>query len=100
MTTTTLPDILIGTDTTYEPPYRILVHNDDITPFDFVIRVLRTIFGLSPELAEHVTWTAHVRGVALVMVRPRAEAERLVAKAHIAARLERFPLTFSIEPEA
>ncbi len=99
MTTTTVPDILVVSDTTHEPPYRILVHNDNITPFDFVITVLRTIFGLSSELAEHITWTAHTRGVALVMVRPRQEAQRLVAKAHMAARLERFPLTFSLEPE-
>jgi len=43
--------------------------------------------------------TAHIKGIALVMVRPKSEAEKLVQKAHLAARLEGFPLTFSTESE-
>ncbi len=83
----------------YESRYRILIHNDDVTPFPFVMTVLRSVFKLSREIADHVTLTAHIQGIALVMVRPKAEAEMLVKKAHLAARLEGFPLTFSIEPE-
>lgn len=83
----------------YESRYRILIHNDDVTPFPFVMTVLRSVFKLSREIADHVTLTAHIQGIALVMVRPKAEAETLVKKAHLAARLEGFPLTFSIEPE-
>jgi ATP-dependent Clp protease adapter protein ClpS len=41
-----------------------------------------------------------MKGIALVTVLPRPEAERLVARAHMAARLEGFPLAFSTEPEA
>ena len=101
MATDTLPEIIEITDveSEYEPRYRILIHNDALTPFDFVIMMLRNVFKLSREIAEHVTLTAHVKGVALVMVRPRSEAETLVKKAHLAARLEGFPLTFSIEPQ-
>lgn len=86
-------------DSKHESRYRILIHNDDITPFFFVMTVLRNIFKLSREIAEHVTLTAHIQGIALVMVRPKAEAVNLVKKAHMAARLEGFPLTFSIEPD-
>lgn len=100
MATETTPQIVEKTETAEEPPYRILIHNDDVTPFDFVIVILQRIFGLSHEIAEHITLTAHFKGIALVMVRPKGEAERLVAKAHMAARLEGYPLTFSIEPEA
>ncbi|HEY52826.1 MAG TPA: ATP-dependent Clp protease adaptor ClpS [Caldilineae bacterium] len=101
MATDTLPEIIEITDAApeHEPGYRILIHNDDVTPFGFVIVVLRRVFELSREIAEHVTLTAHIKGVALVAVRPRSEAKRLVQKAHLAARLEGFPLTFSIEPE-
>lgn len=101
MVSDTLPEIIENTDTDrkLEPGYRILIHNDDVTPFTFVIVVLRRVFKLSREIAEHVTLTAHVKGIALVMVRPRSEAEKLVQKAHLAARLEGFPLTFSIDPE-
>lgn len=99
--TDTIPDIVDDADieSVHEPRYRILIHNDDVTPFLFVMVVLRRIFKLSREIAEHVTLTAHIKGVALVMVRPKAEAENLVKKAHMAARLEGFPLTFSIESE-
>lgn len=82
-----------------EPPYRVLVHNDDVTPFDFVIVILMRIFELTPVIAEHVTYLAHTNGLALVTVLPKPEAERRVGKAHFAARIEGFPLAFSIEPE-
>jgi len=82
-----------------EPPYRVLIHNDDVTPFDFVIAILIRVFALTPVIAEHVTYQAHTNGLALVAVLPKTEAERRVGKAHFAARLEGFPLTFSTEPE-
>lgn len=82
-----------------EPPYRVIVHNDDVTPFNFVVAILIRIFRLTPVIAEHVTYLAHTKGLALVAVLPKSEAERRVGKAHFAARLEGFPLTFTIEPE-
>lgn len=95
------PDIQATTEeaVALEPPWRVIVHNDDVTPFDFVINVLTSIFKLSAEIAEHVAMTAHVTGRAHVVTRPKREAETLVAKAHFAARLEDYPLTFSLEPE-
>jgi ATP-dependent Clp protease adaptor protein ClpS len=80
--------------------YRVLVHNDDVTPFDFVIMILIRFFPLGPAEAERITLTAHISGIALVAVLPLAEAQRRVGRAHFAASLEGFPLTFTIEPEA
>lgn len=100
MASETAPDVIERRDTAEEPPYRILIHNDDVTTFDFVIRVLQRIFQLSREVAEHIALTAHIKGIALVAVRPKSEAERLVKQAHLAARLEGYPLTFTLEPEA
>lgn len=84
-------------DTDQNGPVKILIHNDDVTPIDFVILVLRHIFRLSPELANHITWQAHTKGVAPVCSRPKSEAERLVNEAHTAARANGYPLTFSLE---
>jgi ATP-dependent Clp protease adaptor protein ClpS len=81
-----------------EPLFRILVHNDDVTPFDFVISVLMRFFQLDSGDAERVTWTAHNSGMALVAVLPLKEAQRRVGRAHFAATLEGYPLTFTIEP--
>jgi ATP-dependent Clp protease adaptor protein ClpS len=83
----------------FEPPYRVLIHNDDVTPFDFVILILQRIFQLASDEAEHVTFVAHTRGVAYVATLPLRMAQERVGKAHFAATLEGYPLTFSIEPE-
>jgi ATP-dependent Clp protease adaptor protein ClpS len=78
---------------------KIIVHNDDVTPYDYVINILGDLFMLSEELADHVAWTAHMKGVAVVVVRPRTEAEKLVKVAHGRARSSSYPLTFSLEQE-
>lgn len=86
-------------ETAEEPPWKVLIHNDDVTPYNFVVAILIRIFELTPIIAEHVTYLAHTKGIALVAVLPKSEAERRVGKAHFAARLEGFPLTFTLEPE-
>ena len=92
-------DDLPVAETELEPPYRVLIHNDDVTPFDFVIAVLRGIFELSGRDALAVTTRAHVTGMAYVMTLPYEEAKYRVGKAHALARSAGYPLTFSIEPE-
>jgi len=98
-----LPDVHLDdlpvAETELEPPYRVLIHNDDVTPFDFVIGVLRSVFGLSGRDALAVTTRAHVTGIAYVTTLPYEEAKYRVGKAHSMARAAGFPLTFSIEPE-
>ncbi len=82
-----------------EPPWRVLIHNDDITTFEFVERIIVTIFKLSREIAEHIALVTHINGIALVCVRPRSEAEKLVGQAIFAARMEGFPLMLTCEPD-
>ena len=79
--------------------WKIIVHNDEVTPYEYVIGILGDLFMLSEELADHVAWTAHTKGVAVVGVRPREEAEKLVKVAHGRARHASYPLTFSFEQE-
>jgi ATP-dependent Clp protease adaptor protein ClpS len=92
-------DEITVAETELEPPYRILIHNDDMTPFDFVMAVLRAVFYLSGRDALAVTTRAHVTGIAYVMTLPYEEAKYRVGKAHSLARAAGYPLTFSIEPE-
>lgn len=93
----------IGGDTeqleAIEPPVRVFIHNDDVTPYDFVVIALQRFFDLTPLEAEHVTYIAHISGVAYVATLPKNEAEKRVGRAHFAAGLEGYPLTFTIEPE-
>jgi len=97
--TITLPGVLSDVETQIEPRYRVLIHNDDVTTFDYVIGILGDIFMLSSELAEHIAWTTHEKGAAVVIVRPRPKAENLCKVANSRSRSDGFPLTFSIEPE-
>ncbi len=98
------PDIDTGFEFAYDetaeldPPHDVVVHNDDVTPFDFVVGVLRTIFELPPPDAYSVTLIAHLRGRAHVATLPIEDAKYRVYRAHQAARARRYPLTFSIHP--
>ena len=94
------PEVDTAIDAAREEPWTILVHNDDVTPFDFVVDTLSHIFSLSAEIAETVTWEAHSKGVAPVCSRPRAEAKRLISDAHARARSSGYPLSFSMEPKS
>ena len=103
MKTQTVPEVEIGEEqqqeTAHEPLYRVIIHNDDVTPMDFVVHVLNTIFSLLPPDAVRVMYTAHYRGEAVVQILPKSEAEKRINKAHFAAGLEGYPLHFSMEPE-
>ena len=103
MKTQPAPEIEITEDqqqkTAHEPMYRVIIHNDDVTPMDFVVHVLRSIFRLLVPDAIEIMYTAHYRGEALVQVLPKGEAEKRINKAHFAAGLEGYPLHFSMEPE-
>lgn len=82
-----------------EPPYRVLIHNDDVTPMDFVVQVLQSVFELLFDRAEAVMLTAHLKGVAYVATYPKEEARSRVANAHTLARAVGYPLKFAVEPE-
>lgn len=94
------PDAETAVDTAREEPWTILVHNDDVTPYEFVVDTLGRIFSLSAEIAETVTWEAHSKGLAPVCSRPQSEAKRLISDAHALARAAGYPLTFSMEPKS
>jgi ATP-dependent Clp protease adaptor protein ClpS len=98
---TTLPDIQIleETETELEDLYRIIIYNDSITPMDFVVRVLTTIFFLGTPNAMDIMLKAHITGTAYVQTVSKSEAEKRIHKAHSLADAEGYPLQFSMEPE-
>jgi ATP-dependent Clp protease adaptor protein ClpS len=103
MTTTAPPEIKVKKKLELvfkvEPPYRVMIHNDDVTPMDFVVDVLMQIFNLSFEDSEAVMYSAHINGRALVVVCPEPIARDLVKKARAAASGAKFPLRFSVMPD-
>jgi ATP-dependent Clp protease adapter protein ClpS len=82
-----------------EPPCRVIVHNDDVTPIEYVASLLRRVFGLGWFKALRVTMKAHVSGRSVVVVEGCRKARQHVDSAHEAARSEGHNhLRFSVEP--
>ncbi|MEO8756752.1 MAG: ATP-dependent Clp protease adapter ClpS [Devosia sp.] len=86
---------------TARPPlYKVMLINDDFTPRDFVVRVLKAEFRMTQDQANRVMVTAHTKGSCVVAVFTREIAEDKATRATDMARNEGFPLLFTIEPEA
>ena len=99
METQTVPSPVADSKTKLAPLYRVLIHNDDVTPMDFVVKVLQEIFRLPFPKALDIMMEAHTKGVAHVVTEPLEQAEFHVDQTRSLARARHFPLTFSIEPE-
>jgi len=97
----TLPEIEIIEDieTKLKPLFRVLIHNDHVTPMDFVVHVLKNCFYLSNSKAADIMFTAHVYGSAYVQTLAKSEAEKRINKAHFEANNAGYPLKFTMEPE-
>jgi ATP-dependent Clp protease adaptor protein ClpS len=79
------------------PPYRVMIHNDDVTPMNFVIYILQSVFLLAGPRAAQVMFTAHIHNTAYVDSLPKTEAQRRIHQAHVTARLAGYPLLFTLE---
>ncbi|AHY46250.1 hypothetical protein RradSPS_0967 [Rubrobacter radiotolerans] len=58
-----------------EPPYKVILHNDDFTPMEHVIDALKKVVGLSSRLATDVMLEAHKNGRSVVTKCHRELAE-------------------------
>ena len=79
--------------------YKVILLNDDYTPREFVVRVLKGEFRLSDDEASKVMITAHQKGSCVVSVYPQDVAETKASQASEAGKAAGFPLMFLAEPE-
>jgi ATP-dependent Clp protease adaptor protein ClpS len=79
--------------------YKVLLHNDDYTTMEFVVRVLVEHFHKSPPEATHVMLQVHYKGLGVAGVYPKEVAETKVAEVTAEARAEGMPLVLTIEAE-
>ena len=89
------------TDSEVKKPsmFKVILHNDDITPRDFVVKVLKKFFGKNDDSASMIMYAAHRNGYSLVSVLTLEMAETKTQLALSFARKHLYPLTFSIEEE-
>lgn len=79
--------------------WKVIAHDDPVTTMDFVVWAMVQFFYKPLIFAEAIMWQVHTEGQSVVDVLPKAEAERRVAQATFAARLQGFPFRFTIEPD-
>ncbi len=79
--------------------YKVILLNDDYTPREFVVVVLKEVFRMSEEEAMHVMMTAHTKDVCVVAVYTKDVAETKATEATDLGRENGYPLMFSTEPE-
>jgi ATP-dependent Clp protease adaptor protein ClpS len=79
--------------------YRVLLHNDDYTPMDFVVRLLQNVFHRTESDATAIMLHVHNHGVGVAGVYAHEIAETKVAQVHLLARKAEVPLIASMEPE-
>ncbi len=85
---------------TAKPPlYKVILINDDYTPREFVVRLLKAEFRVPEAQASVIMLTAHTKGACVVAVFTKEIAEEKATRATDYAHQHGFPLLFSTEPE-
>ena len=79
--------------------YKVLLHNDDYTPMEFVVLILREVFNKSDADATAIMLHAHTHGFAVAGVYSFEIAETKVQQTMALASKASFPLLCSMEPE-
>lgn len=74
------------------PPWKVLLHNDDVNDQEHVVATILTLTNLKPAEALHCMQEAHHTGVGLVLNTHRERAELYAVQFH------RRDLTVTIEP--
>jgi ATP-dependent Clp protease adaptor protein ClpS len=79
--------------------HKVILLNDDYTPREFVVMVLKGEFRMTADQAYRVMMTAHRRGVCVVAVYTKDVAETKATRATEAGKAKGYPLQFTTEPE-
>ncbi len=78
---------------------KVILVNDDYTPREFVVTVLKSVFRLTEDQAARVMITAHRRGTCVVSVYTKDVAESKATIARDAGRSKGYLLLFPTEPD-
>jgi ATP-dependent Clp protease adaptor protein ClpS len=93
------PDTVAKPKTQQPKLYKVILINDDYTPREFVVQVLKAVFRTTEDQAYRIMMTAHQKGVCVVATYTRDIAESKATEATDMGRSNGFPLAFSTEPE-
>src|ERR1700740_48899 len=95
----TKPKTKVRTKTERPRLHKVILLNDDYTPREFIVTVLKAEFRMNEDHDYRVLITAHKRGACVVAVFARDVAETKATRATEAGRRKGYPLQFTTEPE-
>ena len=85
---------------TARPPlWKVILLNDDFTPREFVVQVLKAVFRMNESQAYRVMMTAHQKGACVIAVYTRDVADTKAKEATEMGKAAGFPLYFTTEKE-
>jgi len=79
--------------------YDVIFLNDSITTMEFVVKVLKQIYGKTPEQAQNITTRIHQDGQGIVGSYVHEVAEQKGIETTLAARQENFPLQVKVKKQ-
>jgi ATP-dependent Clp protease adaptor protein ClpS len=79
--------------------WKVILLNDDFTPREFVVQVLKAVFRMNETHAYKVMITAHQRGACVIAVYTHDVAETKAKEATELGKQKGYPLYFTTEPE-
>jgi ATP-dependent Clp protease adaptor protein ClpS len=89
----------VQSDIALEEPkmYRVLLHNDDYTTMDFVVRILRNVFHKTEHESEQIMLDVHKKGKGVCGIYTLEIAKTKVEQVKALARQNKFPLMATYE---
>ena len=93
------PRTKVRTKTERPKLWKVILLNDDYTPREFVVLVLKAVFRMSAERAYHVMMTAHRRGACVIAVYVKDVADTKAKEGTELGKSKGYPLYFTTEPE-
>ena len=91
------PDTHVEEDVREPRRFKVLLHNDNYTTMEFVVRVLVTVFNKNESEANAIMLRVHNNGVGVCGVFTAEVAETKVTRVQMLAREAGYPLKCTME---
>jgi ATP-dependent Clp protease adaptor protein ClpS len=95
----TEPRTKVRTRTERPKLWKVILLNDDYTPREFVVQVLKAVFRMNETQAYKVMLTAHQKGACVIAVFTKDVADTKAKEATDLGKQNGYPLYFTTEPE-
>lgn len=79
--------------------YKVIIHNDDYTPMDFVVHILVDFFDRTMDEATDIMLKVHHQGSGIAGIYPKDIAETKSIQVNDYSQANEYPLKTSVERE-